>query len=460
MSNELTEQSAEAAQIDAMAGMPPNMALLKMENEQIFAVAKAQPRDPMKIVGQLQQLIDAYPAAADEAIYSKPVGTVTEVVCPNSKCGIRYEVNQLNQETACPACETKPIGKQGLQTRKVKKFAEGLSIRAAESIRSIYGFTRLATTMETVEDDKVRITGTLVDYSAGNLTSDERVVSPWYKARGGGMTKTPEDRFYNVVVKAEKSKLRRDIILDNTPGIVKALFRDACEQKMRDLVAPEVIKQKVIPAFAEYGITPEHLDKLVGKPAKLGWNEEERLGLRKILNALKNEETTARELLDGLEDKPRSTVPDSGASIDDVLPPEKTEPPSALQRPPLSVLNEELQKCTLKRECEFIKAQYPDDPAVAAICDERWAEIKGQRGEASNKPKAEEPAAEEDPLVAASAKRRDADLAAIQKATFEQQVVDIENAAIVAQGTGDLLPADCEAVTSACRRWFKNREGD
>ncbi|MBN2024973.1 MAG: hypothetical protein JW809_19510 [Pirellulales bacterium] len=282
-------------QAQAIAALPPDLMLLKMENESIMSVARAQPRDPMKIVEQLQQLIDAYPQSAEEAIYCKPVGTVHQLTC--AKCGIKYEVVKIDKDTCCTVCGEK----KHTNAHPVKKFAEGLSIRAAESIRSIYGYTRLATTTELLEDGRAKITGVIVDYAAGNLTSDERIVSPYYKSREGGMVRTPEDRFLNVTVKAEKSKLRRDVILDNTPGIIKAMFRSACEDKMRALVKPEVIDQKVIPAFADYGITPAHLDKLVGRPHKLGWREEERLELRKILNALKNEETTARELLEGLD---------------------------------------------------------------------------------------------------------------------------------------------------------------
>jgi len=300
--------------------LPPDLMLLRLENESIMALARTQPRDPAKIVAQLQQLIDAWPAAADEAIYSKPVGTVIEVTC---FCGARYEVSQVDRETTCPHCEAPAIGKgKQAPTRRVKKFAEGLSIRAAESIRSIYGYTRLATTAEMLPDGRVKLTGVLVDYAAGNVTSDERIVSPHYRSRSGAMRTMPEDRFLNVVVKAEKAKLKRDVILDSVPGIVKALFRDACEKKLRELVAPEVVEQKILPAFAEFGITAEQIEKVIGRPRALGWREEDRLTLRKILTALKNGETTVQELLDDIDESRRE--PGSGVTavekrLEDVL---------------------------------------------------------------------------------------------------------------------------------------------
>jgi hypothetical protein len=296
-------------QLKAAEQLPPGLMLLKMENESIMSVARAAPRDSASIVKQLAALIEAYPAAADEAIYSKPVGTVQQLTCGD--CKIKYEVSKVEADTVCPNCESKK--RDG--GRPVKKYAEGLSIRAAESIRSIFGYTRLSVTCDILENGSARLSGTLVDYAAGNMTSDERVVSPYYKSRSGAMVKTPEDRFLGVVVKAEKAKLRRDVILDSVPGIIKAMFRDMCEQKLLMLVSPELIEQKIIPAFEEFGITREHLDKIVGRPFSLGWREEDRLALRKILSALKNQETTKAELLEGLETVPGTSAPSGNGGV-------------------------------------------------------------------------------------------------------------------------------------------------
>ena len=324
----------DAGALIAADRLPADLMLLKMENEQIFAVAKMQPREPMKIVAQLQELIDAYPAAAGEAIYRKPVGNVIEVTC--SACGVKFEVVKLEQETTCPACDVPAIQKgKSVQTRKVKKFAEGLSIRAAESIRSIYGYTRLATTAEEIDGGKVKLTGCLVDYAAGNITSDERIVSPMYRSRTGQMVRTPEDRFLNVTVKAEKAKLRRDVILDSVPNIIKAAFRDACERKMGELVSEEFIEQRIIPAFASYGVTAEHLARIIGRPHKLGWSEAERLGLRKLLTGLKNGETTVAELIADLDEtEPQTAMESGGATLEDLAKPAADPPLNPPLNPP------------------------------------------------------------------------------------------------------------------------------
>jgi hypothetical protein len=333
MSTDITQQPGmDISQAQAIAALPPDMMLLKMENESIMSVARATPRDPMKIVGQLQQLIDAYPAAADDAIYQKPVGTVMEITC---ECGIKYEANikwvqrkPVAEQEPCPECgEWKPKNQ-----KPIKKYAEGLSARAAESIRSIFGYTRLATTTEILADGNAKLTGTLVDYAAGNITTDERIVSRCYRSRDGKMVSIAEDRFLNLTVKSELSKLRRDVILLSTPNIVKACFQDACEAKIRGLISDEVIEQKIIPAFEAVGISAADLDKIIGKPHALGWKEEDRVRCRKILTALKNEETNVRDLLDGIkEQSPQPQQKKDGATMDDLTKPtvQHPSPPDA-----------------------------------------------------------------------------------------------------------------------------------
>ena len=286
-------------QIKAAEQLPRDMMLLKMENESIMAAARIAPRQNEVVIKQLQSLLDAYPAAADEAIYCKPVGTVYLTEC--AKCKHRYELGfKEKDKPECPKCGRPDINWQ----RKVQKYAENLSIRAAETIRTLYGFNRLATVAEQLPDGKVRITGVFVDYATGTMTSDERIVSPHYKGRGGRMETMAEDRFLNVHVKSEKSKLRRDIILDSVPAVVKAAYRDRCEKKISELVTVGKIESDVLPYMRKLGFTDEQVDLLVGKPKTMGWTQEDLLQLRKIATALKNEEVTIAELLDDLIEKP------------------------------------------------------------------------------------------------------------------------------------------------------------
>lgn len=298
--DEVSNQIATAQQL------PANIVLLKMENESMMAAAAIRPRSPAKIVKQLGELIEAFPASADDAVYSKPVGKVKRIECGD--CPETYEVTANKRSFQCPKCgskrEPKSIG------REVMKFAEGLSIRAAETVRAIFGYTRLATTTEILDNGCARVTGMFVDYAAGNITSDERIVPNYYTSYGGERTLIAEDRFLSLTVKAEKAKLRRDIILDSVPNEVKAAYMDMCEKKLAAMVTPEKVQKEILPWFAERGISLEHLEKLIGRTLKMGWTEEDRLLLKKTASALKNEEITVQELLrdiNGTNDGPATS---------------------------------------------------------------------------------------------------------------------------------------------------------
>lgn len=271
--------------------LPMGAMLLKMENEQIMSMARIAPRDPEVIIGRLRKFLTAYPEAAAEAVYAKPVGKMFSMTCKD--CGIVYEDQSSNANVECPVCGS--TAKTNIQQRQ--KYAEGLSIRAAESIRSEYGYTRLTVEMDTLEGGKIRIAGTLVDYAAGNMTSDERIVSPFYKGRDGSTQRTPEDRFLNVVVKAEKAKLRRDLILDSVPGILKAMYRDECDKIAETLIPTEAVLQKIVPAFQKFGVTMAHLEQLVGRPAKMGWTAEDNKFLLQTLNGLRSGDVSVAEVL-------------------------------------------------------------------------------------------------------------------------------------------------------------------
>jgi hypothetical protein len=281
-----------STQLATAQQLPADLMLLKLENESIMAVASAKPRDPGEIVKKLQALVDAYPASADEAIYIKPVGTVTKVTC--GTCKAVEELSWVPSDWSCAKCESGKISER----KKIKKFAEGLSIRAAESIRSIFGFTRLSVTVESLAGGAVKIRGVMVDYSAGNITADERIVSPNYTKRGGGVGRVPEDRFLNVIVKAEKAKLRRDVILDSTPNYIKAYFQNACEEKLKSLLDSDAVKKKVLPWFEQQGVSQEQVEDIVGKKLAMGWTQQDVLHLKKIKTAVESGETTIRELID------------------------------------------------------------------------------------------------------------------------------------------------------------------
>ena len=118
-----------------------------------------------------------------------------------------------------------------------------------------------------------------------------------------------------------------------------------------------------------------------------------------------------------------------------------------------------LKKATKIGECDDIAADYADYPPATAnhikgLCDSKAEAIRGSRGPRSNK-KAEPEASGPFPEVAASdaLKRK---LAAMAAFASREQLVKIEDQAAAAVDTGDLLPADREAVLAACQRRLKD----
>ena len=366
--------------------LPRDVVAMKMENESFMAMAVAKPRDPAAIVSQLVSLVNAYPEAAADAVYSKPVGTVKRVQCANESCQHTYEVGKTESQFSCPRCECERVS----SSRMVKKFAEGLSIRAAESIRSVYGFNRMRTDTEVMDDGKVKVTGVFVDYATGTITEDSRIVTPFYKGHNGQMNRTPEDRFLNVVVKAEKAKLRRDVILDSVPNIVKAAYRDACERRTADLLTDEYIDAKILPAFAQYGLKLDDLEKIVGRPKSLGWTQADRTELLRIVTALKNEETTVAELLRQDDQPPVSrqakTVSGadltSGAASKTERTGKSKQPAPALDQATCDELDAALDSAETVEQVDAIEGRIcagkpsAQQLAIVAACDKRRSEIK------------------------------------------------------------------------------------
>ena len=131
---------------------------------------------------------------------------------------------------------------------------------------------------------------------------------------------------------------------------------------------------------------------------------------------------------------------------------------------------QQLAKATLIGDCDDIlkglaSRDLPEDTKeeIAKLCRARKNELRAARGSRSNAKKEEEAAPEaptepeppeSSPEEMASLSRCEDLLTQLETST-QQQTIVIENKAIAAQSTGDLTPADCEAVTGACRVRFQ-----
>lgn len=256
-----------ANQAEAIANLPRDLALVKIENDQIMAMAAARPRNYKRILDDLREQLESYPSFAEEAVYCKPVGK----------------------------------DKDGQM-----QFARGLSIRSAEAISEAYGYNRVSTTVDPVaeEPDNRRITATFVDYQRGRVWQESVVLSPWYKTRYGKMKRHNEDRFLNVVVKAERSKVVREAILRCVPAGLKSELTEIAE-RAQSRVCTEEQAERLIEAWETKGLALEDLEAVIGK-TRSNWSQGDRLRMAQLWNAVESGETSLDELRQR-EDEPKES---------------------------------------------------------------------------------------------------------------------------------------------------------
>jgi predicted Zn-ribbon and HTH transcriptional regulator len=293
-------------QLAAARHLPADLMLVKMEGEHIMTMAAAKQWDVAKLINEAKALLEANPAAAQEAVYSKPVGMRPDRC---KKCGNERKRKQWEKfHPHCPACKTN--GQNANMVAGRMQFARGLSIRAMESLASLFGYNRVATTADPVTDGVYRVTAVFVDYGRGIIRSDQDLVSQWRKDRASGrMQKQDEERFLEMTVKAAKAKVRRNAIRDGLPFEL----RQAYEAKASE-IAPKFLDAakvaEIIENFADYGVTLADLQVLVGKTKTEGWKAGELETLRGVWVALQNGEMTVDELLGELRNPAAADEPE------------------------------------------------------------------------------------------------------------------------------------------------------
>lgn len=233
---------------------------MRIENETMLAECRQRPRDFEKIKAELLAQLDAFPDLATDAIYEKPVGKDPET------------------------------GQQ--------KFARGLSIRSAETLAEAYGYNRIRSDVSEIDGDKVKVEATFTDFQRGRIWQDAGILSKTYKGRSGTPQRWNDDRFYNVVVKAEVSKRVREVVCRSVNAGLKAWFESECEKRCGNLLDDKTI-DKIVAQYATKNVTLLMLEGLVGRPRSMGWTQADRQRLLSIWNGLKDGETTVAEVFEG-----------------------------------------------------------------------------------------------------------------------------------------------------------------
>lgn len=358
----------EAAQTKAIANLPAELAILKLENDTIQSLAAARPRNHESIKQEIIAQFEAYPAFAAQAIYCKPVGKDAS-------------------------------GKM--------KYARGLSIRAAEAIAEAYGYNRVRVDAIVIDEDTVKIEATFTDYQKGRIWQDGGLVSRFYKSRYGKREAYAQDRFYDVVVKAAKSRAVREVITRSVPPGLRAELFEMAEKRTAQLLTDEKV-ESIIEKFAGKRITLEQLEARVGRTRKMGWTERDRLDLLGLWTGLDDGETTLEEAFGdltpaGTEKATAGPTAATGAVTGEDLasagPPirrataAKDAPTGPATDPMYESVGRELLHCHQKSGVKLIRDLYcgPTSEAtgeqqavIRTMCDDRDAAIAAGRGERAN----------------------------------------------------------------------------
>lgn len=236
--------------------------IIRLENTEQLSVAVQRPRDPEKIMNAALKSLDIYPAFAEKAHYLKPVGK----------------------------------DRDGNQ-----KYAEGLSIRAAESLRCLWDNSAISCEVIAEDDTSVTLSCVFLDYEKNKRDVYNKKVSKYYKTYEGKIVMHPPDRFADVVLPANQSKLLRETILRSLPAELKMAYSEHAKEIMRRKPQANRIKS-MVDAFTVFGVKKEQIEQLKGKPLTQ-WTPEEIDEMQGIYNALRDEETTVEQVF-GVRQEP------------------------------------------------------------------------------------------------------------------------------------------------------------
>lgn len=251
----MSEIKGELIDSKSVQGISQDYQLVKMQSEQIASMAQVRPRNNRQVIADLLEQVELSPAFASECVYAKPVGK---------------------------------------NERGEMQYARGLSIRAAEAIASSWGYNSIEQSVEALDDDSVKIAVVFFDYQTGRRWSDAVIVSKFYRDRSGKMTRHSEDRFHNIIIKAEKSKLLREVIIRSVNPAIRMELQSKAESVIAKMLSDDTV-EKIVQSFSGIGVGLAQLENLLGKPMKSGWTVDDRMILHQVFTAIREGETTVAE---------------------------------------------------------------------------------------------------------------------------------------------------------------------
>jgi hypothetical protein len=198
-----------------------------------------------------------------------------------------------------------------------KRFATGLSIRAAEAMAVSMGYNKIRCDVIQVDNDTVKVEASFTDFCTGRVWTDARLVSKFYKTYKGGTQRHPDDRFYDLVVGAAKSKVIREVILRCVPPGLKSSLMECVQAEISNYLDDSTMV-RLITQFSNKGVSGEMLEDLIGKKAG-DFNKDDRMRLVGVWNSINEGESTVTEVFSNSGDDAENVQPDTGDKAEDIV---------------------------------------------------------------------------------------------------------------------------------------------
>jgi hypothetical protein len=265
-------------------------AVVRIENDTMQRIALQRPRDEARVLEGAIKELDIVPALSERIYYSIPYKNHVQ------GCSDRRNCN-------CP-----------------QDYVRGVSIRGAENLVRRWGNASVTCRVVDETEEAVHLEGVFLDLETNVRMASPRKVSK-FKTWKGRRQALYDDQLSQAVA-AESSKAMRNAILNGLPDwLVESYY-----QRARS-IAVEAIKEprggqdnltpgeRVVMAFAEFGVTSEQVEDVIGKPIA-EFTDDDLANLRGLYSAVRDGEKRVEEVFpEAKEDTPSSDT----KSVDDVL---------------------------------------------------------------------------------------------------------------------------------------------
>ncbi len=131
------------------------------------------------------------------------------------------------------------------------------------------------------------------------------------------MTKHNDDRFYNVILKAELSKRVREAVMRSVPPGVRSELQSLAERMVAKLLSSETV-EKIVQSFAGIGVSLAQLENLLAKPIAQGWTTDDRVTLQQVFTAIRDGETTVGEAFGSQQAERKSEASSLAQAVEEV----------------------------------------------------------------------------------------------------------------------------------------------